>query len=170
MDKEFIFGVAQVKFATGATAPTEIGYIAGESFDLGGTAGETVDINAAQVKGAPVFTIPSKNATIKPKFELIQLNYNKMALLMGGSIAGTTAAPTGWKAPTEIVKVSGHFQVITDSGHLLDIPNGTVAAYLGDKLNLAGVAKVYCEVTPNIPADGSSPYTITDYPPVPPEE
>jgi hypothetical protein len=158
MAQELIFGVAQVKFASGNATPEEIGWIESDSFDLGGTEGSVVEINAAQVKGAPVFTIPQKNGTIKPKFELIQINYQKLALLMGG-----TATPTGWNAPSAIVQVTGHFQVVTDSGHLIDIPNGTVQAYPGDKINLSGVAKVYCTVTPNIPTGGGSPYTISDY-------
>ncbi len=164
MTQEFIFGVAQVKFAAGSGVLEEIGYIESESFDLGGQAGETVEINAAQVKGSPVFIIPKKNGSIKPKFELIEINYNKLVALMGGTVEGTTQNPTGWKAPSELVRISGHFQVYTDSGHLLDIPNGLVSAYPGDKLNLSGVVKVYCEVTPMIPAGGGSPYTITDIP------
>jgi hypothetical protein len=163
MAQEFIFGVAQVKFATGAGTPEEIGYIESESFDLGGAAGESVEINAAQVKGSPVLVIPKKNGSIKPKFELIQINYNKLVILMGGTISGTPQAPTGWNAPSELVRISGHLQVVTDSGHLLDIPNGQVSAYPGDKINMSGVAKVYCEVTPMMPAGGGSPYSISDY-------
>lgn len=163
MSQEFIFGVAQVKFATGAGVPEEIGYIESESFDLGGQAGEMVEVNAAQVKGSPVFVIPKKNGSIKPKFELIQINYNKLVILMGGSVQGTALAPTGWNAPSELVKISGHLQVVTDSGHLLDIPNGQIMAYPGDKINLSGVVKVYCEVTPMLPTGGGSPYSISDY-------
>jgi hypothetical protein len=163
MAQEFIFGVAQVLFAQGNGTLEEIGYIESESFDLGGTAGESVEINAAQVKGAPVFVIPKKNGTIKPKFELIQINYNKLVKLMGGTISGTVAAPTGWNAPDGLIQISGHLQVVTDSGHLLDIPNGRVSAYPGDKINMSGVAKVYCEVTPMIPISGGAPYSISDY-------
>jgi hypothetical protein len=163
MAQEFIFGVAQVKFASGAGTPEEIGYIESESFDLGGSAGETVEVNAAQVKGSPVLVIPKKNGSIKPKFELIQIKYNKLVALMGGSVSGTQQAPTGWNAPSEAVRITGHLQVVTDSGHLLDIPNGQVSAYPGDKINMSGVAKVYCEVTPMMPAGGGSPYSISDY-------
>jgi hypothetical protein len=163
MAKEFIFGVAQLKFAEGGGVPEEIGYIESESFDLGGAAGESVEINAAQVKGSPVLVIPKKNGSIKPKFELIQINYNKLVMIMGGTVSGSIDAPTGWNAPSELVQISGHLQVVTDSGHLLDIPNGQVSAYPGDKLNLSGVAKVYCEVTPMVPDGGGSPYSISDY-------
>ena len=82
---------------------------------------------------------------------------------MGGSVSGTQQAPTGWNAPSEAVRITGHLQVVTDSGHLLDIPNGQVSAYPGDKINMSGVAKVYCEVTPMMPAGGGSPYSISDY-------
>jgi hypothetical protein len=164
MTEELIFGVAQVKFAPGTGTPEELGWIESESFDLGGQVGESVEINAAQVKGSPVFVIPKKNGTIKPKFELIQIRYKKLVALMGGTVEeDQDKVAIGWKAPSGLVQISGHLQVITDSGHLLDIPNGRISAYPGDKLNLSGVAKVYCEVTPMLPADGTSPYSISDY-------
>jgi len=160
MAQEFLYGLAQLKFAKNGT-PEEIGYIEEGSFDLGGQAGETTEINAAQVKGSPVLVLPKKNGTIKPNFDLIQIDYAKLAILMGG-----TATVDGWNAPSDLAQVRGHAEIYTDSGHLIDIPACTLVAYLNDKLSLDGVAKIHCEITPIQSAPGVAPYSISDIPPV----
>ncbi|GHT64558.1 hypothetical protein FACS189451_12220 [Bacteroidia bacterium] len=158
MAQEFLFGLSQLKFAVTGT-PVEIGYIEEGSFDLGGQAGETIEINAAQVKGSPVLVLPKKNGTIKPNFDLIQINYAKLATLMGG-----TATADGWNAPSDLAQVKGHAEIYTDSGHLIDIPACTLVAYPNDKLSLDGVAKIHCEITPVQSAPGVAPYSISDIP------
>ena len=164
MTKEFLFGLDKFKFSPDATPPAELGYIEEGSFDLGGQAGETVEINAAQVKGSPVLVIPKKNGSIKPAFDLIQIVYAQLVKVLGGEIEGTLQAPTGWKAPSKLVNISGHAQIETDSGHLIDIPKAQVTAYPNDKLSLDGVAKIHVELTPIQSAPGVAPYTITDIP------
>jgi hypothetical protein len=158
MTQEFLYGLAQLKFAVTGT-PEEIGYIEEGSFDLGGQAGETTEVNAAQVKGSPVLVLPKKNGSIKPSFDLIQINYAKLAILMGG-----VASATGWEAPSTLTQVRGHAEIYTDSGHLIDIPACTLVAYPNDKLTLEGVAKIHCELTPVQSTPGAAPYSISDIP------
>jgi hypothetical protein len=165
MTQEFLFGLAEFKFATTGT-PASIGYIEEGSFDLGGQAGETTEINAAQVKGSPVLVLPKKNGSIKPSFDLIQIKYEKLVLLMGGAVKTTTSGGdtvvTGWEAPSALTQVRGHAQIFTDSGHLIDIPGCTMTAYPNDKLSLDGVAKIHCELTLVQSVPGVAPYSITD--------
>ena len=161
--QNFLYGLDQFKFAASGT-PAELGYIEEGSFDLGGQAGETVEINAAQVKGSPVLVIPKKNGSIKPSFDLIQINYNKLVEVMGGSIRGTVQTPTGWNAPSKSVNITGVAQIITDSGHVIDIPKAQVTAYPTDKLDLNGVAKIHVELTPILSAPNAAPYSISDAP------
>jgi hypothetical protein len=154
----FLYGLAEFKFAVTGT-PESIGYIEEDSFDLGGKAGETVEINAAQVKGSPVLVLPKKNGTIKPAFNLIEINYQKLALIMGG-----TATVDGWAAPSELAQVRGHAEIYTDSGHLIDIPLCIMTAYPADKLAMSAVAKIHCELTPVQSTAGTAPYSISDIP------
>lgn len=103
MDKNFMYGIAAVKFGE-----KTIGYIEKGSWDWGGTKPESTDIDAEQVPDAPVLTILTKNATISPIFNIIQLNYENIQAVLGGTLVGTTGKYTGWKAPTNFVQLSGN--------------------------------------------------------------
>ena len=56
MNKNFIYGIAAVKFGTAV-----IGYIEKGSWDWGGTKPESVDVEAEQVPDAPVLTLVQKS-------------------------------------------------------------------------------------------------------------
>lgn len=157
MAKDFLYGLSEFKFASDGGTLETLGYIEEDSFDLGGQAGEVTEINAAQVKGAAVLILPKKNGTIKPSFDLIQIIYANLVKVMGG-----TATATGWSAPSALVQITGHAQIITDSDHVIDIPKAQISAYPNDKLTLSNVAKIHCECTPIAPAPGVAPYSISD--------
>lgn len=169
MTQEFLYGLAEFRFAVTGT-PEATGYIEEGSFDLGGQAGEVTEINAAQVKGSPVLVLPKKNGSIKPSFDLIQIDYAKLTLLMGGKTKSVTVEEvttvTGWEAPSTLTQVRGHAQIFTESGHLIDIPACTLVAYPTSKLSLDGVAKIHCELTPVQSAPGVAPFSISDIPEV----
>lgn len=155
--KKFIYGIAAVQFA-GAL----IGYIEKGSFDWGGTKPESVDVEAEQVPDAPVLTLLTKNGSISPTFNLIQLDYKNLHSVLGGTLVGTEGAYTGWKAPTDLVQLSGEWVINFVSGQSMTIPNGTILANLGGKLTLTEVSKLECQLKVNKPADGGSPYEIND--------
>lgn len=155
--KKFIYGIAAVQFA-GAL----IGYIEKGSFDWGGTKPESVDVEAEQVPDAPVLTLLTKNGSISPTFNLIQLDYKNLHSVLGGTLVGTEGAYTGWKAPTDLVQLSGEWVIDFVSGQSMTIPNGTILANLGGKLTLTEVSKLECQLKVNKPADGGSPYEIND--------
>lgn len=155
--KKFIYGIAAVYFAEAL-----IGYIEKGSFDWGGSKPESVDVEAEQVPDAPVLTLLTKNGSISPTFNLIQLDYENLKAVLGGTLIGTEGSYTGWKAPTDLVQLSGKWTIDFVSGQTMTIPNGIILANLGGKLTLTEVSKLECQLKVNKPADGGSPYEIND--------
>ena len=163
MNKNFIYGIAAVKFGTAT-----IGYIEKGSWDWGGTKPESIDVEAEQVPDAPVLTLVQKNGQISPTFNLIQLDYENLHNVLGGTLVTTgeeqNPLVTGWKAPTNLVEKSGPWTIDFVSGQTMTIPNGTILANLGGKLTLTEVSKVECQLKVNKPANGDAPYEINDTP------
>lgn len=157
MKKDFIYGIARVK-----KGEDTIGYIEKGSWDWGGTKPESTDVEAEQVPDAPVLTLATKNATIAPKFNLIQLDYKNIASVCGGTLVGTEGSYTGWKAPTNLVEIRDKIVIDFVSGQTMTIPSATLLANLGGKLTLTEVSKIECELKVNKPSDGGSPYEIND--------
>lgn len=155
--KKFIYGIAAVYFAEAL-----IGYIEKGSFDWGGSKPENVDVEAEQVPDAPVLTLLTKNGSISPTFNLIQLDYENLKAVLGGTLIGTEGSYTGWKAPTDLVQLSGKWTIDFVSGQTMTIPNGIILANLGGKLTLTEVSKLECQLKLNKPSDGGSPYEIND--------
>ena len=152
--KDFLYGLSKMSFNN-----KEVGYIEKDSFEWGGTAPESVDVEAEQVPDAPVLVLAQKNGTIAPKFNMIQLNYQNLADMLGG-----VATATGWQAPTELVQLSGPCTIDTPSGKRISIPNAMLLSNLDGKLTLTEVSKVACTLKVMKPADGSAPYEILDIP------
>lgn len=98
----FMYGLQALRFKGKI-----IGYIEKGSFDFGGAKGETVDVEAEQVPDAPVWTLQQSNATIKPKFNLIQLQYENLQMLLGGSLIKESDKVVGWAAPVDLEQISG---------------------------------------------------------------
>lgn len=158
-NKNFLYGIGSLAFDDFI-----MGYIEKGSFDFGGTKPESVDVDAEQVPDAPVLTLLQKNGQIAPTFNLIQLNYENIAAVLGGELIGTKPNYTGWEAPSELVQKSGKWTINLVSGQVITIPNGTILASLAGKLTLTEVAKIECQLKVNKPTDGSAPYTIKDAP------
>lgn len=163
MSRKFIYGIAVVKFGSDT-----IGYIEKGSFDWGGTKPESTDIEAEQVPDAPVLVLQQKNGQISPTFNLIQLDYENLQRVLGGTLVttgeGQNVTVTGWKAPTSLVILNGAWTIDFASGQAMTIPNGTILANLGGKLTLTEVSKVECQLKVMKPSDGSAPYEINDTP------
>lgn len=81
MNKNFMYGLGAVKYKDFV-----VGYIEPGSFDMGGVKPESTKINAEQVPGTPVLIIPQSNGSIAPTFNVIQLNYENLHKLLGGSL------------------------------------------------------------------------------------
>ena len=157
-NKNFIYGIAVVTFGA-----MTIGWIEKGSWDWGGTKPESVDVEAEQVPDAPVLTLLQKNGQVSPTFNLIQLDYKNIKAVLGGTLVGPEDAPTGWKAPTELVNLSGPWTIKFVSGQTMSIPNGTILANLGGKLTLTEVSKLECQ--PGDPDSELQPFSfLTDAP------
>ena len=63
-----------------------MGYIEKGSFDLGGQKPEAAKIGAEQVPGAPVLVIAQSNGSIAPTFNVIQMDFDNLHKLLGGSL------------------------------------------------------------------------------------
>lgn len=100
MNKNFMYGVGAVKYKDFV-----VGYIEKNSFDMGGQKPESAKIEAEQVPGTPVLIIPQSNGSIAPTFNVIQLNYENLHSLLGGTMHykeedSEKKTPIGWTAPT----------------------------------------------------------------------
>ncbi len=156
MNKNFIYGIGRMLFND-----TEVGYIEKDSFEYGGTKPDTVDVEAEQVPGAPVLTLVQKNGQLSPTFNLIQLNYENIQLMLGGELIEKNNSVTGWKAPTDLVEVTGDVKIETVSGQTIHFPNAAVEASFDGKLALSEVSKIAVQLKVNMPSEGA-PYEIYD--------
>lgn len=155
--KKFMYGIGKVSF-NGKT----VGYIEKDSWEWGGEKGESVDVNAEQVPNAPVLVLQQSNGTLKPTFNMIQLDYETLQQFLGGTLVGSEGAYTGWKAPSNIIEIAGPWSIDLVSGQTVTIPNGKLNANLGGKLSLSEVSKIECELAVMMPDDGSAPYEVND--------
>ena len=155
MDKNFMYGVGCVKYKG-----TPVGYVGKNSFDMGGQKPESTEVEAEQVPGAPVLVIPQSNGKIAPKFDMIQLNFESLRQLLGGTLHSSNEEITGWTAPVAALVLSGPWQIDLVSGQSVLIPNATLLSNLAGKLTLTETAKIEVEIkvtipsTPNIPPYG----------------
>ena len=142
-----------------------VGYIEPGSFDMGGVKPESTRIKAEQVPGTPVLIIPQSNGSIAPTFNVIQLNYENLHKLLGGSLHykeedAEKETPIGWTAPTSAVLMDGPWELSLVSGQSVLIPNGTLLSNLAGKLTLTETAKIECTLEVAMPEDGSQPYGV----------
>lgn len=151
-----MYGIAAVKYKN-----KKVGYIAKNSFDMGGTKPESADINAEQVPGAPVLVIAQTNGNINPKFDMIQLNFESLHQLLGGTLIKTGEKITGWTAPRAAVVMDGPWELELVSGQSVLIPSATLLADLAGKLTLTETAKIEVELKVTAPVkDDVPPYGV----------
>ncbi len=152
MNKDFMYGIGAVKYK-GA----KIGYIAKNSFEMGGVKPEAAEIEAEQVPGAPVLVIPQSNGKIAPKFDMIQLNFESLHQLLGGALVKTGEKITGWTAPRAAMVMDGPWEIALVSGQSILIPSATLLSNLAGKLTLTETAKIEVELKVTAPATEDVP-------------
>ncbi|WP_289760173.1 hypothetical protein [Muribaculum intestinale] len=156
MNSNFMYGLGPVKYKG-----KPIGYIAKGSFDMGGAKPESSDIEAEQVPGAPVLVIPQSNGKIAPKFDMIQLNFESLHLLLGGALVKIGEKITGWTAPRAAIVMDGPWEIALVSGQSILIPSATLLSDLAGKLTLTETAKIEVELKVTAPAtEGVPPYGV----------
>lgn len=159
MNKNFMYGIGEVLYRG-----EKIGYIAKNSFDLGGVKPEAAEIEAEQVPGSPVLVIAQSNGKIGPKFDMIQLSFESLQQLLGGRlIKNSENKVTGWTAPRSAMVMEGPWELELVSGQSILIPNATLLADLAGKLTLTETAKIEVELKVAMPTEeGVPPYGVFD--------
>lgn len=158
MNKNFMYGIGAVKYKG-----VKVGYIAKNSFDLGGAKPESTDIEAEQVPGAPVLVIPQSNGTIAPTFDMIQLNFESLKQLLGGQLHTEGETVVGWTAPRAVMIMDGPWELELVSGQSVLIPSATLLSDLGGKLTLTETAKIEVELKVTAPSTANiPPYGVFD--------
>lgn len=156
MDKNFMYGLGALKYKG-----RPVGYVAKNSFDMGGTKPESTDIEAEQVPGTPVLVIPQSNGKIAPKFDLIQLNFESLQQFLGGTLHKEGETIVGWTAPAAAMVMDGPWELELVSGQSVLIPNATLLSDLAGKLTLTETAKIEVELKVSMPATaGVPPYGV----------
>mgnify|MGYP000766228530 FL=1 len=154
-----MYGIGEVRYRG-----TKIGYIAKNSFDLGGEKPQAAEIEAEQVPGSPVLVIAQSNGKIGPKFDMIQLTFESLQQLLGGSlIKNSENKVTGWTAPRSAMVMEGPWELKLVSGQSILIPNATLLSDLAGKLTLTETAKIEVELKVAMPTEeGVPPYGVFD--------
>lgn len=153
-----MYGIGAVKYKG-----EKVGYIAKNTFDLGGVKPEAADIEAEQVPGAPVLTIPQSNGKIAPKFDMIQLNFESLKQLLGGWLYKTGENITGWTAPRAAMVLDGPWELELVSGQSVLIPSAVLLSDLAGRLTLTETAKIEVELKVTAPTkDKVPPYGVFD--------
>lgn len=159
MNKNFMYGIGEVLYRG-----EKIGYIAKNSFDLGGMKPEAAEIEAEQVPGSPVLVIAQSNGKIGPKFDMIQLSFESLQQLLGGYlIKNSENKVTGWTAPRSAMVMEGPWELKLVSGQSILMPNATLLSDLAGKLTLTETAKIEVELKVAMPTEeGVPPYGVFD--------
>lgn len=152
MNKNFMYGIGALKYKG-----DKVGYIAKDSFDLGGVKPESTKIEAEQVPSAPVLIIAQSNGKIAPKFDMIQLNFESLQQLLGGTLQKKGEIIVGWTAPVNAVVLEGPWELELVSGQSILIPNATLLSDLGGKLTLTETAKIEVELEVTVASAGNIP-------------
>ncbi len=147
-----MYGVGAVNFKGDS-----VGYIAKNSFDMGGGKPESTDIEAEQVPGAPVLVIAQSNGSIAPKFDMIQLNFENLHQLLGGTLHKKDATVVGWTAPVAAMVLEGPWQIDLVSGQSILIPHAILLTDLAGKLTLTETAKIEVELKVMMPSAANVP-------------
>ncbi len=160
MNKKFMYGIGAVKYKEFL-----VGYIEKNSFDMGGQKPEAAKIEAEQVPGTPVLVIPQSNGSIAPTFNVIQMDYENLYNLLGGTLHykgedTEKKTPIGWTAPSAAMLMQGPWSLDLVSGQSILIPNATLLSNLGGKLTLTETSKIECTLEVAMPEDGGDPYGI----------
>ena len=147
-----MYGIGAVKYKG-----EPVGYIGKDTFEMGGSKPEATKIEAEQVPGVSVLVIPQSNGKIAPKFEMIQLNFESLKQLLGGTIHKVGEKVAGWTAPSQAVVIEGPWELQLVSGQSVLIPSATLLSNLGGKLTLKETAKIEVELELSAPSEKDVP-------------
>lgn len=149
--QKYVYGLKQLKFNNKV-----IGYINEEGVDWGGDEPSTVKIFAAQAPGAPAIELLDNPGSDVLTFDLIQLDAQSMANVMGGKVQTSTYTASATKEP-----IVGAFEILTHSGHKIAGGRASLIASVRGKIKGKELLTVRCQMT-ILSSGEAGPYTISD--------
>lgn len=134
----------------------KIGNISEDGVDWSGDDAQFTELNAAQVRTAPVKKIPRKAATNVLTFRLIELLPDHCKNVMGGEVNGDK-----WNAPANLITIEDSVKILTGTGQTIDITQATVTAAV--RGNLGGDSALGIDVRLEVVNDplGGSPFSMS---------
>ena len=138
----------------------KIGNISEDGVDWSGDDAQFTELNAAQVRTAPVKKIPRKAATNVLTFRLIELLPEHCKNVMGGEVDGDK-----WNAPANLITIEDSVKILTGTGQTVDVAKALITAAV--RGNLGGDSALGIDVRLEVVNDslGGSPFSL--YPTIP---
>lgn len=158
MAKNFIFSIKTAKYGVAAVT----GSMPSSLTDLGNTVKGSVTIDESAGTEAkfwedqspvPVRVVKTDEGELSATMQFYDIAYATLQDLKGG-----TGNASGWSPTAAFTQVSKAFEITTDSGHKLEIYNGSVIARITGGGGRDKMFSMEVKVTPQITADGISSY------------
>lgn len=133
----------------------KIGNISEDGVEWSGDEAQFTELNAAQVRTAPVKKIPRKAATNVLTFKLIELLPDHCKNVMGGEVDGDK-----WKAPASLITLEDAVKILTGTGQTIDVTKALMTAAV--RGNLGGDKALGIDVRLEVVSDplGGSPFSF----------
>jgi hypothetical protein len=131
----------------------KIGYISEDGLEWGGEEAQFTELNAAQLRTAPVKKVPKKAATNVITFRLIELLPEHCKTVMGGVVVNDK-----WNAPTGLIVLQDCVKILTGTGQTIEIASALLTAAV--RGNLGGDKSLGMDVRMEVVTDplGDSPF------------
>lgn len=133
----------------------KIGNISEDGVEWSGDEAQFTELNAAQVRTAPVKKIPKKAATNVLTYKLIELLPEHCKNVMGGEVNGDK-----WNAPANLITLQEPVKIMTGTGQTIDVAQALVTAAV--RGSLGGDNALGLDVRMEIVNDplGGSPFSF----------
>lgn len=133
----------------------KVGNISENGIDWGGDDAQFTELNAAQVRTAPVKKIPKKAATNQLSFRLIELLPENCKHVMGGTVDGDK-----WYAPANLMAVEEPVKILTGTGQTIEIGKASLTAAVRGTLGGDDALGIDCKLEIVDDPIGGSPFSL----------
>jgi hypothetical protein len=154
----YIFSIKSAKYGI----PAGTGSMPTALTDLGNTVKGSVTIDEAagtetkfweDQKSVPIRVVKTDEGELSATMQFYDIDFTKVGDLKGG-----IGNASGWAPATGFTQVSKAFEIVTDSGHKLEIYNGSVIARITGGGGRDKMFSLEVKVTPQQTADGLASY------------
>lgn len=158
MAKNYIFSIATAKYGAAAitgsmpTGLTDMGNTVKGSVTIDESAGAEAKFWEDQ-NPVPVRVVKTEEGELSATMQFYDIAYATLAALKGG-----TGNASGWSPTAAFTQVSKAWELTMDSGHKLEIYNGSTIARITGGGGRDKMFSLEVKVTPQITTDGVSSY------------